>query len=87
MNTPLAERMRPKVLSDYFGQDHLVGTQESHTKVIKNGVFPSLIFLVPPGTRKTTLAQLLALEKDRIFYQLSAINTGVKEIREIIKKT
>ena len=86
MNTPLAERMRPKSLADYFGQDHLVGTQGSLTQMITNGIFPSLIFWGPPGTGKTTLAQLLALEKERPFYQLSAINAGVKEIREIIHK-
>ena len=86
MNTPLAERMRPKALADYYGQEHLVGPQGSLTQMIKNGVFPSLIFWGPPGTGKTTLAQLLALEKERPFYQLSAINAGVKEIREIIQK-
>ena len=86
MNTPLAERMRPKSLGDYFGQDHLVGPKGSLTQMISNGVFPSLIFWGPPGTGKTTLAQLLALEKERPFYQLSAINAGVKEIREIINK-
>ena len=86
MNTPLAERMRPKSLTNYFGQDHLVGTQGSLTQMITNGIFPSLIFWGPPGTGKTTLAQLLALEKERPFYQLSAINAGVKEIREIIHK-
>lgn len=86
MNTPLAERMRPKTLADYFGQQHLVGPNGSLTQMIKNGVFPSLIFWGPPGTGKTTLAQLLALQKERPFYQLSAINAGVKEIREIIQK-
>jgi putative ATPase len=86
MNTPLAERMRPKSLQDYFGQGHLVGKEGSLTQMITNGVFPSLIFWGPPGTGKTTLAQLLALEKERTFYQLSAINAGVKEIREIIRK-
>ena len=86
MNTPLAERMRPKSLIEYFGQEHLVGEKGSLTQMIVNGIFPSLIFWGPPGTGKTTLAQLLALEKKRSFYQLSAINTGVKEIREIIQK-
>ncbi|MDC1217604.1 replication-associated recombination protein A [Flavobacteriaceae bacterium] len=86
MNIPLAERMRPKSLKDYFGQDHLIGKKGSLTNMIKNGVFPSIIFWGPPGTGKTTLAQLLAFEKGRPFYQLSAINTGVKEIREIISK-
>ena len=86
MNTPLAERMRPKSLAEYFGQTHLVGPKGSLTQMIQNGVFPSLIFWGPPGTGKTTLAQLIAKEKERPFYQLSAINAGVKEVREIIQK-
>lgn len=86
MNTPLAERMRPKSLDDYVGQDHLIGPKGSLTQMIQNSVFPSMIFWGPPGTGKTTLAQLLALEKERPFYQLSAINAGVKEVRDIILK-
>ena len=86
MNTPLAERMRPRALINYHGQSHLVGPKGGLTKMIKNGVFPSIILWGPPGTGKTTLAQLIALEKERPFYQISAINAGVKEIREIIKK-
>ncbi len=86
MNTPLAERMRPKTLKEYFGQKHLVGPKGSLTQMIRNGIFPSLIFWGPPGTGKTTLAEIIAIEKECPFYKLSAINTGVKEIREIIKK-
>jgi putative ATPase len=86
MNTPLAERMRPKSLSDYFGQQHLVGKKGSLSQMIANGAFPSLILWGPPGTGKTTLAQLIAREEERPFYPLSAINAGVKEIREIIHK-
>ena len=86
MNIPLAERMRPRALINYYGQSHLVGPKGGLTKMIKNGVFPSIILWGPPGTGKTTLAQLIALEKERPFYQISAINAGVKEIREIIKK-
>ena len=86
MNSPLAERMRPRALINYYGQSHLVGPKGGLTKMIKNGAFPSIILWGPPGTGKTTLAQLIALEKERPFYQISAINAGVKEIREIIKK-
>ena len=86
MNKPLAERMRPNSLGDYFGQKHLLGPQGSLTQMIANGTLPSLIFWGPPGTGKTTLAQLLAKENKRPFYPLSAINAGVKEVREIIQK-
>lgn len=86
MNIPLAERMRPQTLAQYYGQDHLVGKEGALSKMIGQGLLPSLILWGPPGTGKTTLAQLLAQEKDRPFFQLSAINAGVKEVREVIQK-
>lgn len=86
MNTPLAERMRPKSLEQYVGQEHLIGPDGGLTPILKNGNLPSMILWGPPGTGKTTLARLLALQKERPFYQLSAINSGVKEIREILQK-
>ncbi len=86
MNTPLAERMRPKSLDEYVGQEHLVGPSGTLTTILKSGNLPSMILWGPPGTGKTTLARLLATQKERPFYQLSAINSGVKEIREILQK-
>jgi putative ATPase len=86
MNTPLAERMRPKSLEEYVGQEHLIGPKGGLTSILKSGNLPSMILWGPPGTGKTTLARLLALQKERPFYQLSAINSGVKEIRDIIQK-
>ena len=86
MNTPLAERMRPKSLDEYVGQEHLVGPEGTLTTILKSGNLPSMILWGPPGTGKTTLARLLATQKERPFYQLSAINSGVKEIREILQK-
>ena len=83
---PLAERMRPKTLEAYFGQEHLVGPEGMLSRMIQNGTFPSLILWGPPGTGKTTLAHLLTQAFDRPFFSLSAINSGVKEIREIIQK-
>ena len=86
MNEPLAERVRPKTLADYISQRHLVGENGSLTLQIKKGIVPSLIFWGPPGTGKTTLANIIANESDRPFYTLSAINSGVKDIREVIEK-
>ena len=85
-STPLAERMRPKSLSDYEGQEHLVGKNGALFQSIQSGFIPSMILWGPPGTGKTTLAKLLAGEKKRPFYELSAINAGVKEVRNIIQK-
>jgi len=86
MNEPLAERVRPKTLEEYISQNHLVGENGSLTYQIKKGVIPSLILWGPPGTGKTTLANIIANESERPFYTLSAINSGVKDIREVIDK-
>ena len=86
MNEPLAERIRPKVLSDYISQQHLVGEKGYLTQYIKQGIIPSLILWGPPGIGKTTLANIIAKESKRPFYALSAINSGVKDIREVIDK-
>ena len=86
MNEPLAERLRPKHLKDYLSQPHLVGEQGVLTQQLKQGVIPSMIFWGPPGTGKTTLATIIAVESERPFYTLSAINSGVKDIRDVIDK-
>ena len=86
MNEPLAERLRPKTLNDYLSQSHLVGKTGALTQHIKQGLIPSMIFWGPPGTGKTTLANIIAAESNRPFYTLSAINSGVKDIRQIIDK-
>ncbi len=86
MEAPLAERIRPKNLSEYISQLHLVGEQGSLTHQIAKGIIPSLILWGPPGTGKTTLAQIMAEESKRPFYILSAINSGVKDIREVLEK-
>ncbi len=86
MNEPLAERIRPKSLEEYISQQHLVGNQGALTNHIQNGLIPSLILWGPPGTGKTTLANIIAQESGRPFYSLSAINSGVKDVRDIIEK-
>ena len=86
MNEPLAERLRPKALKDYISQQHLVGKNGALTHQLKQGVIASMIFWGPPGTGKTTLANIIAEESQRPFYTLSAINSGVKDVREVIDK-
>ena len=86
MNEPLAERIRPKTLEDYISQQHLIGKEGVLTNLIQQGVIPSLILWGPPGIGKTTLANIIATESKRPFYTLSAISSGVKDVREIIEK-
>jgi len=81
---PLAERLRPKNLDQYVGQEHILGKGASLRKVIENGNIPSMILWGPPGVGKTTIAKVIANSTERVFYQLSAINAGVKDIRETI---
>ena len=83
---PLAERMRPQCINDYIGQAHILGEGTGLRNAIKSGNIPSMIFWGPPGVGKTTLAQIIANTVDRPFHSLSAINSGVKDIREIIAK-
>ena len=86
MNIPLAERLRPKNLEDYIGQSHLVGKQTVFRQAMDSGVLPSVILWGPPGVGKTTLAQIIAQQLKRDIYTLSAINSGVKDVREVIEK-
>lgn len=83
---PLAERMRPQNLDDYLGQSHLVGPNAVLRKAIEKSTLPSFILWGPPGVGKTTLASIIAAQLDRPFYALSAVNSGVKDVREAIEK-
>lgn len=85
-STPLAERMRPKVLDDYFGQEHLLKKNASLRLALDSGHLPSMIFWGPPGVGKTTLANLIAHHLNKPFHTLSAISSGVKDVREVIQK-
>lgn len=84
--TPLAERLRPKNLNEYLGQQHLVGKNAFLRKAIEEGKIPSMILWGDPGVGKTSLAKIISTELKRPFYTLSAINSGVKDVREIIDK-
>ncbi len=83
---PLAERLRPQSLDDYIGQRHLVGDNGVFRKFIASGSVPSFILWGPPGVGKTTLAKIVAKALDRPFYTLSAVTSGVKDVREVIEK-
>ena len=85
-NIPLAERLRPRNLDGYVGQQHLVGPKSVLRRFIESKNIPSMIFWGPPGVGKTTLANIIAKEVDRPFYILSAVNSGVKDVREVIEK-
>ena len=85
-NIPLAERIRPKKISDIIGQKHLIGEKGTIKIAMENKLIPSMIFWGPPGVGKTTLSNLIAQELDRPFYTLSAVNSGVKDVREVIQK-
>lgn len=86
MNKPLAEVLRPESLNEYIGQSHLVGEGAILRSAIEKGDIPSMILWGPPGVGKTTLANIIANTLSAPFYQLSAINSGVKEVREVIEK-
>ena len=85
-NQPLADRLRPASLEEFAGQEHLVGKEGVLRKVIESGNVPSFILWGPPGVGKTTLARIVASKLERSFFQLSAVNSGVKEVRETIEK-
>ena len=85
-NQPLADRMRPGTLDDFIGQDHLVGPQAVIRKMVQSGSMSSFILWGPPGVGKTTLATIISHKLDRPFYSLSAVQAGVKDVRETIDK-
>ena len=84
-NIPLAERLRPRTIDEYIGQEHLVGANGVFRKFLETGNLPSFILWGPPGVGKTTLAKLVATELDRPLFTLSAVTSGVKDVREVIE--
>ncbi len=86
INIPLAERVRPQTLADFIGQEHLVGKGKVLEQMIHNGTTRSLLFWGPPGVGKTTLAQIIAQSMNMLFFTLSAIDSGVKEVRNVIEQ-
>jgi len=84
-NIPLAEKLRPKTLEEVLGQEHLTGEKGTIRKMIENNTLNSLIFWGPPGTGKTTLAEIVSEKSGRNFYKLSAVSSGVKDVRDIIE--
>ncbi len=83
-NTPLAEKLRPRTLDEVLGQDHLTGKNGTIRKMLENDTLNSLIFWGPPGTGKTTLAEIISEQSGRKFFKLSAVSSGVKDVREVI---
>ena len=86
MNQPLAERLRPRTLDDYIGQTHLVGSGSIIRRMIDTGRISSFILWGPPGVGKTTLARIIANTADAPFFTLSAVNSGVKDVREVLDR-
>ena len=82
---PLAERLRPQKLEDYIGQEHLIGKKGILSSMIQSGSIPSIILWGPPGVGKTTLAKIIAQELKTPMYTLSAVHSGVKDVREAIE--